>query len=279
MVSPTKRRAATRHVMEEFEVSERRACRVLGTSRSSQRRGDPPLRSADESMRQRLRDLARERPRYGYRRLCALLQAEGHQINHKRVARLCREEGLRVRGNARKRRRLGSSTVPAQRLTAERPGHVWGLDFQFDSTSDGRSLKFLNVVDEFTRESLAIEVARSIDADATVKVLDKLAQASGPPKFVRMDNGPELTAAALRDWCRFNRTGTSYIEPGSPWQNPWTESFNGKLRDELLSGEVFDTLLEAKVLAEDFRIDYNWKRPHSSLGNQPPAEYAANWKN
>lgn len=173
MVGPAKRRAATAHVMTTFGVSQRRACRVLGTSRSSQRRGDPPLRPGDEPVRQRLRDLARQRPRYGYRRLCALLPAEGHDINNKRVARLCREEGLRVRGNTRIRRRVGQSSVPAQRLTAEHPNHVWGLDFQFDTTSDGRTVKLLNVVDEFTREALAIEVARSIDADATVAVLER----------------------------------------------------------------------------------------------------------
>lgn len=167
--------------------------------------------------------------------------------------------------------------MPADRLTAQHPDHVWGLDFQFDTTSDGRTVKLLNVVDEFTREALAIEVARSIDADATVAVLERLAAHRGAPPFIRMDKGPELTAAAVRDWCRFTGAGTSYIDPGSPWQNPWAESFNGKLRDELLACEVFDTLLEAKVLTEDFRIDYNWNRPHSALGNQPPAKFAAQW--
>lgn len=278
-MSPAKRRAATGHLVSTFGVSQRRACRVLGTSRSSLRRGDPPLRIADEVLRQRLRDLARARPRFGYRRLCALLRAEGHQVNHKRVARLCREEGLRVRGNARKRRRVGVSTAAQDRLVAQRPDQVWALDFQFDATSDGRQLKLLNIVDEHTREALAIAVSRAIDADATIAALEAvMADRGTTPEFVRMDNGPELTSAALRDWCRFAGAATAFIEPGAPWQNGYVESFNARLRDELLSCEVFDTLTEAKVLIEDWRIDYNWNRPHSALGNMTPAAFAATLK-
>jgi putative transposase len=279
MVSPAKRRAATSHVVAVFGVSQRRACQVLGTSRSTQRRAAPGPRPADDFLRQRLRDIARARPRFGYRRLCALLQAEGHQVNHKRVARLCREEGLRVRGNTRKRRRIGVSTAPDGRLRSSAPNQVWALDYQFDTTSDGRTLKLCNITDEFTREALAVEVGRSFDADATVAVLDRLAAQRGAPGFIRCDNGPELTSAALRDWCRFNGAGTSYIDPGSPWQNGYVESFNSRLRDELLSVEIFDTLIEAQILVEDWRMDYNWNRPHSALGNQPPAKYAATLKN
>lgn len=275
MVSPDKRRAATAHVMATFAVSQRRACRVLGTSRSSQRRQRPGLRPVDDPLRQRLRQIAQQRPRFGYRRLCALLRAEGHRVNHKRVARLCREEGLRVRGNARKRRRVGQSTASAERLSATAPNQVWAIDYQFDTTSDGRTLKLCNVTDEFTREALAIEVGRSFNADDTIGVLDRLAADRGAPAFIRCDNGPELTSAALRDWCRFNHAGTSYIDPGAPWQNPYVESFNARLRDELLSCEIFDTLTEARILCEQFRIDYNWNRPHSALGNLPPAKYAA----
>ncbi len=279
MVSPAKRRAATAHVVTKLGVSQRRACRALGTSRSSVRRGASAARTADEALRARLRELARERPRFGYRRLCALLRSEGHQVNHKRVARLCREEGLRVRGNTAKRRRAGTSTAPSARLAAQRPDHVWALDYQFDATSDGRRIKLLNIVDEFTREALAIAVDRSIDADATVAVLEDLVtERCTAPEFVRMDNGPELTSAALRDWCRFAGAGTSYIDPGAPWQNGYVESFNGRLRDELLAGEVFDTLTEARVLIEDWRMDYNWNRPHSALGNMTPAAYAATLK-
>ena len=176
----------------------------------------------------------------------------------------------------RKRRRLGSSTTGAVRLRTERPNHVWALDYQYDTTTDGRILKLLNVVDEHTRETLAIHVARNIDADQTVSVLEEIVRERGRgPELLRMDNGPELTANALRDWCRFGGTGTSYIEPGSPWQNPFVESFGSRVRDELLSVEAFGSLAEAKVVIEDWREAYNNIRPHSSLGWKTPAAYAA----
>jgi putative transposase len=152
------------------------------------------------------------------------------------------------------------------------------MDYQFDQTTDGRILKLLNVVDEHTREALTITVDRRIDADATVEVLDRLATERGAvPRFIRMDNGPELTANALRDWCRFNQAGTSYIEPGSPWQNPYVETFGSRLRDELLAVEAFNTLFEAQVLVEDWRIEYNTLRPHSALGYLTPTDYARAW--
>ncbi len=158
----------------------------------------------------------------------------------------------------RKRRRLGESTVPGARLEAERPNHVWALDYQHDQTADGRVIRLLNIVDEFTREALAMHVARSIDADATVQVLERLVAERGvAPAFLRCDNGTELTSHALRDWCRFSKTGTAYIDPGSPWQNAYVESFNGKARDELLDVEEFACLAEARVVIEDWREDYN----------------------
>jgi len=210
--------------------------------------------------------------------MTALLRQEGFCVNHKRVQRLCRDEGLRVLVRPKKRMRLGTSTVPAQRLRAARPDHVWAIDFCFDQTADLRTLKILAITDEFTKEAMAIEVHRSIDADHTVRVLENIVAVTGRrPELVRMDNGPELTANALRDWCRFASTGTSYIEPGSPRENPFIESFNGKLRDELLDGEVFESLLEAQVLAEDFRADYNYNRPHSSLSYLAPSKFAELW--
>ena len=161
------------------------------------------------------------------------------------------------------------------RLRAERPNHVWALDFQFDQTADGWVLKLLNIVDEHTREALAIVAARSITADATAATLDRIVAGRGTaPGYIRCDNGPELTANALRDWCRSSGTGSSYIEPGAPWENPYVESFNGRLRDEFVALEQFDSLLEAQVLIEDWRIEYNTKRPHSSLGWLAPAAYA-----
>jgi putative transposase len=154
---------------------------------------------------------------------------------------------------------------------------VWAIDFQFDETSDGRRLKLANIIDEHPREALDIHVDRSITADDLVERLDLLAAERGAPGHLRMDNGPELIAWALKDWCRLKGAGTSYIEPGAPWENPWIESFNGRLRDECLNSNEFGSLTEARVIIEDWRIEYNTWRPHSSLGNQTPAEYAANW--
>lgn len=158
------------------------------------------------------------------------------------------------------------------------PNALWALDFQFDVTADGRTLKMLNVIDEFTREALAIEVDRSIDADAVVAVLDRLAiLRGGAPAFLRFDNGPEFIAHAVADWCRFNRCDSIFIDPGSPWQNAWIESFNSRFRDELLNLWQFDSLLEARVIIEDWRIDYNINRPHTAHGELSPAEFAAHW--
>jgi putative transposase len=230
-------------------------------------------------LRSELRRISRRRPRWGYRRAHQLLLEEGWTINRKRTQRLWREEGLRVPRRRRKRQRLGSSTVPADRLRAEGPDHVWAIDYQFDQTADGRLLKLLNVVDEFTREALAIECRRRIDADQTVAVLDRLVGERGTaPAFIRCDNGPELTANALRDWCRFSRAGSAYIEPGSPWQNPYVESFGSRLRDELLAVELFSCLAEAQVVIEDWRQDYNHHRPHSALGMMTPNAFSVGYR-
>ena len=200
--------------------SERLACRIVGQHRSTQRH-QPTELDRDRALREALRQLSRDHPRWGYRRAHAVLGDQGWRVNRKTIQRLWREEGLRVPVRRRKRQRLGVSTTPADRLAAEHPDHVWALDYQFDQTEDGRRVKLLNVVDEHTREALTITVARRIDADATVAVLDRLVAERGTaPRCIRCDNGPELTANALRDWCRFNQAGTSYIEPGSPWQNP-----------------------------------------------------------
>jgi putative transposase len=207
----------------------------------------------------------------------ALLAQEGWLVNRKRVQRLWREEGLRVPQRRRKRRRLGESSVPTDRLRAARPDHVWAIDFQFDQTLAGRQVKLLNVVDEFTREALAMHVAHNITADQTVAVLDALARDRGAPAHVRCDNGPELTANALRDWCRFTAAESAFIEPGAPWQNPYVESFNGRVRDELLDVEQFSCLAEARVVIADWRDDYNHNRPHSALGMLTPAAFAATW--
>jgi putative transposase len=208
-------------LMDRLAISEHRACRAIGQSRTTQRRGSPVPPHEEQAIRSRLRELARVRPRYGYRRLTALLRTEGFAVNHKRIQRICRDEGLRVMRRAKKRSRLANSAVPAERLRAMSPDHVWALDFCFDQTTDIRTLKILSITDEFTREALAISVERSIAADHTVTVLEQIVASTGrSPAYIRMDNGPEMTAHALRDWCRFSRTGTSYIEPGHPFREP-----------------------------------------------------------
>jgi putative transposase len=211
-------------IVERFGLSERRACQITGQHRSTQRHQPGDDADRDVALRERLRRLSAEHPRWGYRLAWGAVRAEGWAVNRKKIQRLWREEGLRVPQRKRKRQRLGESTVPAKRLRAERPNHVWALDFQFDTTSDGRTLKLLHVVDEYTREALAMRVARSIDADHTTRVLDQIVRERGAgPELVRMDNGPEMTANALSDWCRFSGSERSFIEPGSPRQNPFVE--------------------------------------------------------
>ena len=219
---------------DRLGVSERWACRVVGQHRSTQRH-EPKRPRMTRCCARAAGSSRQERPRWGYRRAHHRLREEGWEVNRKRVQRLWREEGLRVPVRKRKRRRLGDSTVPAKRLRAERPNHVWAFDFQFDQTACGRALKMCNIVDEFTREALVMLVARSIDADTVVATLQRLCgERDVAPELLRMDNGPEMTAHALRDWCEHANTGTVFIEPGSPWQNPFVESFHSRVRDELL---------------------------------------------
>lgn len=260
---------------ERLGVSERRACRYVGQHRSTQRHASPAAAVDDGELRALLRQLAARKPRWGYRRAHAHLRQDGWSINRKRVQRLWREEGLRVPQRARKRRRTGDPED--QWLRAERPNELWALDFQYDQTADGRMLRLLNVVDEFTREALVMCVDRSITAQQTVTVLARLVAARGCPENVRCDNGPELTAHALRDWCQSASVTTSYIEPGAPWQNPFAESFNARVRDELLNLEEFSCLAEAQILTEDWRESYNLEHPHSALGWKSPAAFAAAW--
>jgi putative transposase len=257
-------------------LSERRACRYVGQHRSTQRR-EPERAADDAALRAELRAFSVKRPRWGYRRAHHHLREEGWAVNRKRVQRLWREEGLRVPVKRRKRRRLGDSTVPAERLRAERPNQVWAFDFQFDQTADGKVLKLLNVVDECTREALEMLVERNIDADTAVSVLERLAAERCAPEHLRCDNGPEMTGHALRDWCVLSKTGTAFIEPGSPWQNPFVESFHSRVRDELLDVEEFSCLAEARVVIGDWHEDYNWRRAHSSLGMKAPAVFATEW--
>jgi putative transposase len=216
-------------------------------------------------------ELATEYGRYGYRRVTAILNSEGWRVNHKRVERLWRLEGLKVPGRQPKRGRLWLTDGSCVRLRPAFKGHVWSYDFVAARTRDGRAFRLLVIIDEFSRECPAIYVARRITSDDVLGVLAQLFVGKGAPCHLRSDNGPEFTAKAVREWLRRVGVKTLYIEPGSPWENGYVESFNGKLRDELLNGELFDTLLEAKVLVDRWRRHYNAVRPHSSLGYRPPA--------
>ncbi len=270
----TKTRKRLQEVSERRTCSERRACRVLGQPRSTQR-NVARERDDERPLVQMMLILARRHPRYGYRRIGALLRREGFRVNRKRVYRLWRKEGLKVPKKQRKRRRLGHSDNGCVRHRAERINHVRCYDFVSDQTVDGRPVKFLTVEDEYTRECLAIEVERSITSREVIETLRYLFEVRGLPEHLRSDNGPEFIAKALQAWLGEAGVKTLYIEPGSPWQNGFNESFNSKLRDELLNGELFTSLKEAKVVTEDYRLAYNHRRPHSSLDYETPAAYAA----
>jgi putative transposase len=255
-------------------VSERVACRVLGQHRSTQRKA--PNRPDDEAaLTAAIIDLARQFGRYGYRRITALLRAEGWQTNHKRVERIWKQEGLKVPSRQPKRGRLWLNDGSCVRLRPERPNHVWSYDFMEDRTREGRKFRMLNVMDEFTREALCIRVARKLNSADVIDVLADLFITRGTPVFIRSDNGPECVATAVRGWINGVGARTAFIEPGSPWENGYMESFNGKFRDELLACEIFNTLAEAKVLIEQWRKHYNRVRPHSALGYRPPAPEVA----
>jgi len=259
-----------RDVLGRDEVTERRACRVLGQARNTHRR---TASVADDEPRlvKRIVWMASEYGRYGYRRITALLRTEGWWVNHKRVERIWRQEGLKVPAKQPKRRRLWLGDGACIRLRPTHRNHVWSYDFVMDRTSEGRAFRMLTIVDEFTRECLAIDVARKLTSEDVLERLSDLFVRRGVPDHIRSDNGSEFTAKRVREWLERVGVKTLYIEPGSPWENGYVESFNGKLRDELLDREVFDTLLEAKVLIGRWRKVYNTVRPHRSLGYRPPA--------
>ena len=253
------------------KISERHACRVLGQSRTTQRyQSQRP--AADRKLLQAMRRIADRRPRFGSPRTHRLLQALVWRVNHKRVERIWQEENMQVPHKQHKRRRLpsGGSENSCVRKRTEHKDHVWSYDFVADRLENGRQIRMLVVIDEFTRECLAIEVSRSFTAKQVIEVLRYLFAVRGTPKFVRSDNGPEFVAKELRKWLDQADVKTLFITPGSPWENGYVESFNGKLRDELLNREVFYTLDEVRVLTEMWRKEYNHIRPHSALGYRPP---------
>ncbi len=258
------------HITKTIGASIRRACQVLGVARSSYhyQSETSPLESA---LTERMVELALQYGRYGYRRITALLKAEGWRVNHKRVERIWRQEGLKVPSRQPKRRRLWLNDGSCVRLRPQYPDHVWSYDFVMHHTSEGRKFRMLTIIDEYSRQCLAIDVDRRLTREAVLERLTDLFIRRGIPEYIRSDNGSEFTAKAVREWLKAVGVKTLFITPGSPWENGYNESFNGKLRDEVLNVEIFDTLLEAKVLIERWRWEYNHVRPHSSLGYRPPA--------
>ena len=256
------------------QVSERRACKVLGQPRHTQRY---VARQDDDepALVKRMLELVGRHPRYGYRMIWGKLKLEGWHVNKKRIWRLWQQEGLKVPQKKHKKRRLGEAVNGCTRLMATGKDCIWAMDFIFDVTANGRSLKWLAIVDEFTRENLALEVSRQFKATDVIDVLRDLIAIRGTPAHIRCDNGPEFIAHAVKSWLETSGIGTLYIEPGSPWQNGYAESFNSRLRDELLAVEIFQTLKQARALAMHWRLEYNHRRPHSSLDYQTPAAFAA----
>jgi len=269
MVTPAARREAAAHLGQVFEVSQRRACEVIGVDRSSVRyRGRRP---PDTAIRERLRQLAAQRRRFGYRRLLVLLRREGLHMNHKKLRRLYREERLQVRRRGGRKRALGTRapmTVP------QGPNQRWSLDFLSDAFSDGRRFRILAVVDDFTRECLCLVADTSLSGQRVARELDAITVRRGRPVSVVSDNGTELTSMAMLKWSQDRRVEWHYIAPGKPTQNAFIESFNGRLRDELLNETLFSSLAHARQALAAWMIDYNTLRPHSRLGNLPPAIYA-----
>ncbi len=277
LLSPERRRRAVVVLHDRFRVSQRRACRLTGQHRNTQRRPVPPADIEEQKLKRRILELARRHVRWGRRLVYRRLRLDGWSVNHKRVHRIWREEGLQ-RPLPRKRKRSRSAGGSKELLRSEYPHHVWAIDFQFDQTMDGRTLKFLNVIDEFSRVCLAIRVGRSCKAVDVIDTIEELLKLYPPPTHLRMDNGPEFIAHALQEWCTGSGTGTAYIPPGSPWENPFVESFNGRFRDEFLNIELFASVQEAKLLAEQHRIEYNVYRPHSALQGRTPLEVLQQWK-
>ncbi len=258
---------------EELGVSERRACRVLGQARTTQRR-ELRVKDDEELLVAEIVDLASRFGRYGYRTVTGLLRLGGWHVNRKRVERIWKREGLKVPRKQPKRGRLWLNDGSCIRLRPQRRDHVWSYDFVHDRTHNGRPLKILTVIDEYTRECLSLRVERRMTSEQVLETLAELFVYRGVPDNIRSDNGPEFTARAVRGWLGKVGVKTLFIAPGSPWENGYNESFNGTLRDQFLNGEIFYTLREAKVLLERWRWHYNHVRPHSSLGYRPPAPEA-----
>jgi transposase InsO family protein len=270
VVSPSSKRRAVKAVVEAGIGTTAEACRAMGLARSSYYRNST-MSPERWQKHQEIVELSEDNPRYGYRRVTALLRREGHQLNAKRVQRVRRQQGLQVSRRQRKRRRLGLSTAERQRAT--QANHVWSWDFVEDQTENGTRFRVLTLIDEHTRECLAVHVDWSIRAVDVITEVEAAMARYGVPEHLRSDNGPEFIADAIQDWLREKHVKTIYITPGSPWENAYIESFHDKLRDECLNREIFGSLWEARVVIEQWRLHYNEQRPHSSLGYQTPSEF------
>lgn len=269
-MKPTQQRECVQFLQVGFQVSERRACRVIGYRRSSYRYRS--RRPEQAPLRRRIREIAAVRVRYGYRRIHTLLRRKGWRINHKRVYRLYRLDGLSLRLKTRKKR----VSVPRAVLAPpQAPNEQWSMDFMSDRLYDGRRFRLLTLVDTMSRESPAIEVDRSLSGARVVTLLDRLASGWGLPSVIQVDNGPEFSARALDDWAHRHGVKLAFSRPGTPTDNPYIEAFNGRMRAECLDQHWFASLEEARQIVEAWRIDYNHVRPHTALGNQTPAAYKA----
>jgi putative transposase len=275
MVSPSAKRRAVRWLEEEGWGGKAPTCRALGLARSGAYY--LPSESVESRrLRKEIIALSQAHPRYGYRRITALLRRADWVVNPKRVARVRRQEGFQVSKRQRKMRRVGASTAVRQRAT--QPNQVWSWDFVEDQTERGSKLRMLTLIDEYTRQCLAVHVAWSIRAVDAITVVEAAMERHGVPEHLRSDNGPEFIAYAIADWLKDKKVKAIYIKPGSPWENGHIESFHDKFRDECLNREIFGSLLEAKVLVEQWRMEYNTNRPHSSLRYQTPQEVADRWQ-
>ena len=276
MVSPARRRDAVSYLVRHHEVSERRACQVCDQHRSTQRYR-PISSEFEQRLCRRMNELAGKHPRYGYRRVWALLRSEGFQVNRKRIERLWRLEGHRVPARRVKesgKKAQGAAGNAVWNLPSAHPNHIWSYDFMNARTQAGSLIRILNVVDEYTRLALACKVDRSIGSADVIEELERLFRTHGKPKLIRSDNGREFIARTLTDWLRAQGVEPVFIEKGSPQQNPYVERFNGTMRDEKLSGEEFRSVLEARVVLQAWLEEYNTRRPHRGLGMRTPLQYA-----
>jgi len=274
MVSLADRRRGAEHLEKTLAVSERRACQVVEIARSTKRR--PSGRVEENKLVMKIHELSERYPRFGYRKIFDKLKTSGWRVGREQVRLLRRQEGLRVPQRAVKRRRPGTSTIDPHQ--AEYPNHVWSYDFVADQTSDGKTLRFLTVIDEFTRRALWIECARHLTSFDVVRVLDQLVELHGKPITIKSDNGPEFVAKKVQEWIENRHINARFIDPGSPWQNGHNESFNGVFRDGCLNRWLFESVREAREATEAWLYEYNVERPHGSLSGRSPGLFFEQWE-